>query len=124
MTINGEHFLSDEEMEKFYTILHSMREEAERKIEVTLDEIKNEYSYMKKIYDFSAEKITHVSRSVLHHEQELLYEINCAIDRIKENTFGYCEETGEPIEIKRLEAYPIARFSIKAQEDRERICGV
>ena len=46
--------------------------------------------------------------------------INSALKRIKEGTYGYCEETGEPIGIKRLIARPVATLSIEAQEKHER----
>ena len=46
--------------------------------------------------------------------------IEKAINRIKDNTYGYCEETGEPIGLKRLIARPIATLSIEAQEKHEK----
>ena len=46
--------------------------------------------------------------------------IDAAIARIDEGTYGYCEETGEPISLRRLEARPIATMSIEAQERHER----
>ena len=56
----------------------------------------------------------------LNRQMKLLTKIHQAIDRIKNNTFRYCEETGEPIGIKRLVARPIATLSIEAQEKHER----
>ncbi|OYV38718.1 MAG: RNA polymerase-binding protein DksA, partial [Acidocella sp. 20-61-6] len=44
-----------------------------------------------------------------------------ALQRIENNTYGYCEETGEPIGLRRLEARPIATLSIEAQERHERM---
>lgn len=52
--------------------------------------------------------------------QELIREIDEALERIKEGSYGYCEETGEEIGIRRLEARPTATLSIEAQEWRER----
>jgi DnaK suppressor protein len=52
--------------------------------------------------------------------RKLIVKIDAALRRIKDGTYGYCEETGEPISIKRLEARPIATLSIEAQERRER----
>jgi DnaK suppressor protein len=43
-----------------------------------------------------------------------------ALQRIEDNTYGYCEETGEPISLKRLEARPIATLSVEAQERHEK----
>lgn len=53
-------------------------------------------------------------------ERKLISKINAALNRIHEGDYGYCEETGEPIGIKRLEARPIATLSIEAQERHER----
>ncbi|MBC6440016.1 MAG: RNA polymerase-binding protein DksA [Rhodospirillales bacterium] len=53
-------------------------------------------------------------------ERKLLNKIDEALRRIDEGTYGYCEETGEPIGIKRLEARPIATLSLEAQERHER----
>ena len=51
----------------------------------------------------------------------LITKIDEALDRIEEGTYGYCEETGEPIGIERLEARPVATLSIEAQERHERM---
>ena len=53
-------------------------------------------------------------------QRKLISKIDAAIQRIEDNTYGYCEETGEPISLKRLEARPIATLSIEAQERHER----
>jgi len=53
-------------------------------------------------------------------ERKLINKIEAALRRIKEGSYGYCEETGEPIGIKRLEARPIATLSLEAQEIHEK----
>ena len=53
-------------------------------------------------------------------ERKLINKINGALKRIDDGSYGYCEETGEPIEIKRLEARPIATLSLEAQEIHEK----
>ena len=53
--------------------------------------------------------------------RKLISKIDEALDRIEEGTYGYCEETGEPIGIERLEARPVATLSIEAQERHERM---
>ena len=53
--------------------------------------------------------------------RKLISKINEALERIADGTYGYCEETGEPIGIERLEARPIATLSIEAQERHERM---
>ena len=52
--------------------------------------------------------------------RKLIHKINQAITRIDDGTYGYCEETGEPIGLKRLEARPIATLCIEAQERHEK----
>ena len=54
-------------------------------------------------------------------ERKLLAKIDAALARIEDGTYGYCEETMEPISIRRLEARPIATLSIEAQERHERM---
>ena len=53
-------------------------------------------------------------------QRKLIAKIDAALQRLDEGTYGYCEETGEPISLKRLDARPIATLSIEAQERHER----
>ena len=53
-------------------------------------------------------------------QRKLIAKIDAAIGRIDDGTYGYCEETGEPIALKRLEARPIATLSVEAQERHEK----
>ena len=53
-------------------------------------------------------------------QRKLIAKIDAALHRLDDGTYGYCEETGEPISIKRLDARPIATLSIEAQERHER----
>ena len=53
-------------------------------------------------------------------QRKLIAKIDAALQRIDEGTYGYCEETGEPISLKRLDARPIATLSSEAQERHER----
>jgi len=54
-------------------------------------------------------------------ERKLISKIDAALERLDSGTYGYCEETDEPIGIRRLEARPIATLSIEAQERHERM---
>jgi DnaK suppressor protein len=54
-------------------------------------------------------------------ERKLLSKISAALLRIEDGSYGYCEETGDPIGVKRLEARPIATLSLEAQERHERL---
>ena len=61
-----------------------------------------------------------VEMKALNRSRKLISKINSALQRIKEGTYGYCEETGEPIGLKRLMARPVAKYTIAAQEKHEK----
>ena len=61
-----------------------------------------------------------VEMKALNRSRKLIGKIDAALKRIKDGTYGYCEETSEPIGLKRLIARPIATLSIEAQEKHER----
>ena len=61
-----------------------------------------------------------VEMKALNRSRKLISKINAALLRLKEDTYGFCEETGEPIGLKRLMARPVATLSIEAQEKHER----
>ena len=54
-------------------------------------------------------------------ERKLISKIDAALERLQDGTYGYCEETGEPISVRRLDARPIATLSLEAQERHERL---
>jgi RNA polymerase-binding protein DksA len=54
-------------------------------------------------------------------ERKLISKIDAALERIQDGSYGYCEETGEPIAVRRLDARPIATLSLEAQERHERL---
>ena len=61
-----------------------------------------------------------VEMKSLNRSRKLISKINSALQRLKDGTYGFCEETGEPIGLKRLMARPVATLSIEAQERHER----
>ena len=61
-----------------------------------------------------------IEMKALNRSRKLISKINSALQRIKEGTYGYCQETSEPIGLKRLIARPVATLSIEAQEKHER----
>jgi len=61
-----------------------------------------------------------IEMRTLNRQKKLLSKIDKAIKKIQNNTYGYCEETGDPIGVKRLIARPIATLSIEAQEKHEK----
>ena len=61
-----------------------------------------------------------VEMKALNRSRKLISKINSALQRLKNGTYGYCEETGEPIGLKRLMARPVATLSIEAQENMKK----
>ena len=85
-----------------------------------LNEIDHEISSPDIVDQASSQTEKTVEMRTLNRQRKLLTKIDQAIKKIQNDTYGYCEETGEPIGIKRLIARPIATLSIEAQEKHER----
>ena len=85
-----------------------------------LNEVGHEISSPDIIDQASSQTEKTVEMRTLNRQRKLLAKIDQAINKIKNDTYGYCDETGEPIGIKRLIARPIATLSIEAQEKHER----
>ena len=85
-----------------------------------LNEVDQEISSPDIIDQASSQTEKTVEIRTLNRQRKLLAKIDQAIEKIKNDTYGYCDETGEPIGIKRLIARPIATLSIEAQEKHER----
>ena len=85
-----------------------------------LNEVDREISSADIIDQASSQTEKTVEMRTLNRQMKLLSKINKAVKKIDDNTYGYCEETGEPIGIKRLIARPIATLSIEAQEKHEK----
>ena len=85
-----------------------------------LNEVDREISSADIIDQASSQTEKTVEMRTLNRQIKLLSKINKAIKKIDNDTYGYCEETGEPIGLKRLIARPIATLSIDAQEKHEK----
>tara|TARA_B100001123_G_scaffold253634_1_gene283045 strand:- start:586 stop:993 length:408 start_codon:yes stop_codon:yes gene_type:complete len=85
-----------------------------------LNEIDSEISSADVIDQASSQTEKNVEMRTLNRQIKLLSKIDNAIKKINNGTYGYCEETGEPIGLKRLIARPIATLSIEAQEKHEK----
>ena len=85
-----------------------------------LNEVDREISSADIVDQASSQTEKTVEMRRLNRQIKLLSKINKAIKKIDNDTYGYCEETGEPIGIKRLIARPIATLSIEAQEKHEK----
>jgi len=119
--IEKEPFMNPRMREYFRKKLLSWRKELLEDTGETLLKLKNETVPEPDIADRGA---TETERSVelrtRDRARKLISKIDAALERIEDGSYGYCEETGEPIGIKRLEARPIATLSIEAQERHER----
>jgi len=85
-----------------------------------LNEIDEEISSADIVDQASSQTEKTVEMRTLNRQIKLLSKIDKALNKIKDNTYGYCEDTGEPIGLKRLIARPIATLSIEAQEKHEK----
>ena len=85
-----------------------------------LNDVDHEISSPDIVDQASSQAEKTVEMRTLNRQRKLLSKINRAIKKIQEDTYGYCEETNEPIGIKRLIARPIATLSIDAQEKHEK----
>ena len=85
-----------------------------------LNEVDNEISSADIIDQASSQTEKTVEMRTLNRQIKLLSKIDKALERIKDNTYGFCEDTGEPIGLKRLIARPIATLSVEAQEKHEK----
>ena len=85
-----------------------------------LKDIDHEISSPDVIDQAASQTEKNVEMRTLNRQRKLLSKIDKAIKKIQDNTYGYCEETGEPIGVKRLIARPIATLSIEAQEKHEK----
>ena len=85
-----------------------------------LNDIDGEISSADIVDQASSQAEKSVEMRTLNRQIKLLSKIDKAIKKINDNAYGYCEETGEPIGIKRLLARPIASLSIEAQEKHEK----
>ena len=84
------------------------------------NEVDHEISAPDVVDQASSQTEKTVEIRTLNRQRKLLSKIDKAIKKIQDNTYGYCDETGEPIGIKRLIARPIATLSIEAQQKHEK----
>ena len=85
-----------------------------------LNEIGHEISSPDIVDQASSQTEKNVELRTINRQRKLLNKIDKAIKKINDDTYGYCEETGEPIGLKRLVARPIATLTIEAQEKHEK----
>jgi DnaK suppressor protein len=118
---DDEPFMNDRQREYFRGKLLAWKDEILKEARDTLVTLQSESENHPDIADrASSETDRAIELRARDRQRKLIAKIESAIARIDENTYGYCEETGEPISLKRLEARPIATLSLEAQERHER----
>ncbi len=116
-----EPFMNPRQLEYFRRKLIAWKEEILLETQKTLEELQREDD---KLID-PADRASKEAERALElrtrdRQRKLIAKIDAALRRIDEGTYGYCEETGKPISLKRLEARPIATLCLEAQERHER----
>ena len=116
-----EPYMNQNQREYFRRKLVSWRDDILRGSNETLRQLKEEESRVADMSDWaSVETERNFQLRARDRERKLLSKIDEALRRIDEGSYGFCEETQEPIGLRRLEARPIATLSIEAQERHER----
>ncbi|CAA7618600.1 RNA polymerase-binding protein DksA [Magnetospirillum sp. UT-4] len=117
-----EPFMNEVMKEYFRQKLLAWRDELLRESDETLAHLQEGGLQEPDIADrASAEADRALELRTRDRERKLIAKIDAALERVADGTYGFCEETGEPITIRRLEARPIATLSIEAQERHERL---
>ncbi|HVL71559.1 MAG TPA: RNA polymerase-binding protein DksA [Beijerinckiaceae bacterium] len=116
-----EPFMNERQREYFRRKLMSWKNEILREAQHTLVALQRENENHPDLADrASSETDRAIELRARDRQRKLIAKIDAALSRIEEGTYGFCEETGEPISLRRLEARPIATLSLEAQERHER----
>ena len=119
--VEDEPFMNERQREYFKRKLAAWKIDILREAQGTLTTLANENPNHPDLADrASSESDRAIELRARDRQRKLISKIDAAISRIDEGTYGYCEETGEPISLRRLEARPIATLSLEAQERHER----
>ena len=118
---DDEDFMNAKQKAYFRAKLINWRNDILKEARETLDHLAEESANHPDVADrASSETDRAVELRARDRQRKLIGKIDAALARIDDGTYGYCEETGEPISLKRLDARPIATLSIEAQERHER----
>ena len=117
-----EEYMNDMQLEYFRQKLLAWKKSLVEQSQDTLDDLRQGgLNQPDEIDRASLETDKSLDLRTKDRARKLIAKINDALERIEDGTYGYCEETGEPIGLERLEARPIATLSIEAQERHERM---
>ena len=118
---DSEPFMNAKQLRYFRERLSNWREELLKESNMTLQHLQEESLQAPDIADrASAETERSVELRTRDRERKLISKIGDALQRIEDGSYGFCEDTGEPIGLRRLEARPIATLGLEAQERHER----
>jgi DnaK suppressor protein len=116
----GETYMSDRQLQHFRQILLAWKRELMEEVDRTVHHMQDEASNFPDPNDRATQESEFgLELRTRDRERKLLKKIDSALERIDEGSYGYCEETGEEIGLRRLEARPVATLSVEAQERRE-----
>lgn len=116
-----EKFMNPVMLEYFRQKLLAWRNELLNESNATIRELQEENLQKPDLADRASAETDHaLELRTRDRERKLISKINSALEKVEDGSYGYCEETGEPISIARLEARPIASLSLEAQERHER----
>ncbi|MBS3647432.1 RNA polymerase-binding protein DksA [Pseudaminobacter sp. 19-2017] len=116
-----EPFMNERQKAYFRAKLINWKSEILREARETLEILQQENANHPDLADrASSETDRAIELRARDRQRKLIAKIDSALQRLDEGTYGFCEETGEPISLKRLDARPIATLSIEAQERHER----
>jgi len=114
-----EPFMNDRQREYFRRKLLAWRQAVMKESNLTLQQLQDEQNRSDVIDRASLESDRSLELRARSRQLKLVSKIDAALDRIEKGTYGFCEDTGEPIGLRRLEARPIAALSVEAQERHE-----
>ena len=116
-----EPFMNERQVEYFRRKLINWKNSILDETAVTIESMKGTTRNIPDVSDRASEETDRALESrTRDRERKLISKIESALRRLENGEFGYCEETGDPISLKRLDARPIATFSLEAQERHER----
>lgn len=117
-----EPFMNDRQQEYFRRKLHEWKQELLAESRDTIEGLQDNTRNIPDVADRASEETDRaLELRTRDRQRKLVAKIDSAIRRIDEGEYGYCEVTGEPISLKRLDARPIATMSLEAQEDRKSV---
>ena len=117
----GEEFMNERQLEYFKGKLNEWKEEILRESRETVAHLQKETENHADLADrASSETDRALELRTRDRQRKLISKIDQALRRIEDGSYGYCEETGEPIGLARLDARPTATLSLEAQERHER----